>query len=223
MAGPLMPYRFSAMSIMSGVFIIAVGVFLAVQVEQRRAWPTAEAHVVESKWNYTEDTPQIRVVAQYEVDGTSYQRPLYTDDWDTTDVIPKQYQAGSRIRIYYDPEDGENAVITPGDHWMNVYAICFGLLLVSLGSLSPIHAVLMWHAKRQLRTVEHQMKKFVTNIEAARANLDAMTGKRGPEYEAGLARERELIAQAEELHTEYRALKQELGGKDEAEGHEDSI
>ena len=137
MFGPLMSYRFSVMKILSGVAIIAVGVFLAVQVERRKAWPRVEADVVESEWSYSDDKmPEIRVVVRYESDGTSYEQPLYTDDWQTTGAIPKRYQAGSTIHIHCNPDDAEDAAITPGDHWLNVYAIGFGLFLITLGSLS---------------------------------------------------------------------------------------
>jgi hypothetical protein len=218
MFGPLMSYRFSVMKILSGVAIIAVGVFLAVQVERRKAWPRVEADVVESEWSYSDDKmPEIRVVVRYESDGTSYEQPLYTDDWQTTGAIPKRYQAGSTIQIHCNPDDAEDAAITPGDHWLNVYAIGFGLFLITLGSLSPVHALLMWRARSQLAIAEREMNEFVANMEAARADLEAMTGKRGPVYKAAVAREQELIAQAEMLHAEYEALKEKLDVEDETE------
>lgn len=75
----------------------------------------------------------------------------------------------------------------------------------------------MWRARSQLAIAEREMNEFVANMEAARADLEAMTGKRGPVYKAAVAREQELIAQAEMLHAEYEALKEKLDVEDETE------
>ena len=128
------------------------------------------------------------------------------------DSIPQKYERGSRIRIYYNPDSVENAVLTPGDHWMNAYAIVFGLALVVFGSLSPIYALLIWRTNRLLKTAEEQMRQFVANIEAGEQMLDELRHEDRATYEALLTRHQNLIDEFETLYGDYKEVAQEARG-----------
>lgn len=226
MATPLFSHRFSAICILLGVAIIGVGIFLAIQVQQRKTWPETQAEIVENGWSESGDSVGIRLKVGYEVDGRQCETTFFVEDWANEheqqlqlgpisyapETIPKKYKRGERIRIYYDPDNVENAVLTPGDHWMNAYAVLFGLVLVAFGSLSPIHSLLMWRADRLLKTAEHQMQEFMANIEAAEQVLDELREKDPEAYQVCRARHQQLIDQFEMLFGDYKTIADEVRG-----------
>lgn len=126
--------------------------------------------------------------------------------------IPQKCERGSRIRIYYRPDSVEDAVLSPGNHRMDAYAIFFGLAFVVFGSLSPIHALLMWRTNRLLKTAEQEMREFVGNIETGEWMLDELRDNDRAAYEALLARHQNLIDEFETLYGDCKEFSQEALG-----------
>ena len=127
----------------------------------------------------------------------------------TPETIPQKYKAGSRIEIFYDPLNAGSAVLTPGDHWMSFYAIAFGLAMCVLGGMGPVHKLLLWKAKRQLRRAEDEMRDFVANIQELGDMIDDCPNEAQRKELAN--RRKALIEEFQQLFGDYEQFAEELG------------
>ncbi|MEM7478707.1 MAG: DUF3592 domain-containing protein [Planctomycetota bacterium] len=222
MSGRLHSIRLSVSCTLLGIAIISLGIFLAFQVEKQKSWSPAMAQIAESEWEESGEEVGVRIRVEYEVDRRQLKQSFFIKDWANDheglesygpfsiapESIPRIYQPGAEIQRLYDPEKVDSAVLTAGDHWMNVYAILFGLGLVCLGLLSPIHSFLIWRADRMTKPLKREMLEFITNIQDCEKMLDDCSSKQQRDVLA--KRHQAMIEQFAMLYGDYEEIVQEL-------------
>ena len=125
----------------AGVILLVFGVYMGVQGERSRNWPTAPGIVTES---YVQSSRSLtdrrqrsssaRITYRYPVNGTfytndviSYGKGLFDNEYTQVRV----YAQGSRVEVRYDPGNPARAVLDPGAGLAPVLAVlagvgCFG-------------------------------------------------------------------------------------------------
>jgi hypothetical protein len=124
-----------------GAVLLVFGLYMAVQGERSRNWPTAPGIVTESYMQSNRSltdrrqrSSSARITYRYPVNGTfytndviSYGKGLFDNEYTQVRV----YAQGSRVEVRYDPGNPARAVLDPGAGLVTVLAVlagvgCFG-------------------------------------------------------------------------------------------------
>jgi len=120
-----------------GAVLLVVGLYMGVQGERSRTWPTAPGIVTESEVQSNSNVAGrrnrsrwARIVYRYPVNGTfytndlvSYGKGLFENEY--TQV--RLYAQGSRVEVRYDPGNPARAVLDPGAGLASLLALLAGV------------------------------------------------------------------------------------------------
>lgn len=105
------------------------------------SWPQAQGEIVSSEVrrsddengsSYSGDVTFEYVVAdsRYSSDNVSFGQ--YSGNRSHAEEIVAKYPVGSRVTVYYDPEDVATAVLEPGVTWSSYFLIGMGVLFTCI-------------------------------------------------------------------------------------------
>ena len=120
-----------------GVVLLVFGLYMAVQGERSRNWPTAPGIITASEMqsNYSltgrrRRSRSARIAYRYPVNGKfytndviSYGKGLFDNEYTTV----RLYAQGSRVDVHYDPGNPARAVLDPGAGLVAVLALLAGV------------------------------------------------------------------------------------------------
>jgi hypothetical protein len=129
----------------TGLGVLLYGYRILTFAQVSRAWPSTDGEVAVSDLQRDEDSDgstmyQAEVSYRYEVGGKPLvaNRVFFGDGVSVSSSAGAvrrvdRYPAGSKVRVYYDPEKPARAVLEPGPTW-HVYALtAIGAVVVLLG------------------------------------------------------------------------------------------
>ena len=164
-----------------GGLLIFMGVRWGLVVERQKSWPTAEAVVLESEFIESTESIELKVTCEYSVDGITYRRPEYTEQFESADSIPERYRAGARVALFYNPKDPNSVLLEQPGHSATIAWIGCGMFLVLWGLWFPVlhvvSEVLFLIGNRRADKALRQMKAAVFDMEEAIAGMQATRGK----------------------------------------------
>lgn len=108
-----------------GLLVISLAVVSIWRGAGSEHWPVAEGEIVKSevvsRSTYTGSSWRFEkfseILYRYEVNNRSFEhfRIAFNDGgYYVTDSLAKAYPLGTKVRVYYDPDDPDNAVLIPG-------------------------------------------------------------------------------------------------------------
>jgi len=143
--GPLQAKVFAVFMLLGGSALLAFGAYRLYYGYASKKWPTTQglvllSHVKKGRGSKSNRTTYKAVVSySYKVKNKTYEgsRVSFGDGASSNhkvacklvDMFPK----GKTIKVYYKPEDPENAVLVPGIHWIGFLLGGIGLILILVG------------------------------------------------------------------------------------------
>jgi hypothetical protein len=125
--------------IIAGLLTTMWGLWIIVQGRKTLQWPSVEGVIQESDIASDKDDLLPHILFRYSVGQANYEQTMQfpgditpTQEFATSYV--QKYPAGSRIPVYYDPENPEIATLEPGPgkgDWL-VFAMGLGTLLFGI-------------------------------------------------------------------------------------------
>jgi hypothetical protein len=123
-----------AFPLVFGILFIWFGIRNHSLGKQSESWPTVQGTLA-SKSSSSSKKKRIHVFYEYQVKGVNYKnsRVNFQDDSGSKKKIRDKYNVGDPLTIYYDPNNPEQSVLTPGATSGSLIAnivgggFCFGL------------------------------------------------------------------------------------------------
>ena len=121
----------------AGVVLLAVGVYVGVQGERSRNWPTAPGIITESDVQSNRSltgrrrrSSSARITYQYLVNGKSYNNDVVSYGmglFENEYTLVRLHPQGSRVDVHYDPGNPARAVLDPGAGLVSLLAVLGGV------------------------------------------------------------------------------------------------
>ena len=201
-----------------GGLLIFMGVRWGYVVERQKSWPAVEAVVLESEFLESTEDIELKVTCEYSVDGTTYRRAEYSQQFESADAIPERFRAGARVVLFYDPEDPNSVLFEQPGHSATIAWIGSGTFLVLWGLWFPVlHAVskvLFRIGNRRADKALHQMKAAVIDMEDAIAEVKETRGKLKIDPELLDAGIESMTERAQEAREETRKCEEEFNDQE---------
>jgi len=135
-----------------GVIVTISGIVALIRANKTKNWPAAdgqvnEAHIEERRTNYTVNhqrrtrlTYEPVVSYTYQVGGSTYtghkiQEIPSSYDQGKAEGVAAGYPAGGAVKVYYDPQKPEKAVLVPGGGGGGIALIIGGIIMGGIGLL----------------------------------------------------------------------------------------
>ena len=120
-----------------GVVLLVFGLYMAVQGERSRNWPTAPGIITESEVQSSRSLTgrrrrfrSVHITYRYPVNGTFYTNDVISygkDFFENEYTQVRLYSQGSRVEVRYDPGNPARAVLDPGAGLVPVLALLAGV------------------------------------------------------------------------------------------------
>ena len=125
----------------AGVMSTIWGWSIMAKAKRSKSWPTVEAKIVSSKRGPDKKDPLPEVVFNYVVEGRGYTKlqdfpPSVTPDREFTDAFLEKYPVGTRVPVYYDPLDPEQATLDTGFISGDRIVFALGIAMTLFGVIS---------------------------------------------------------------------------------------
>jgi hypothetical protein len=131
------PWEHPLAMVGAGVVLLVFGVYMGVQGERSRNWPTvpgvvAESEVVRYRTGPTDRrrSSSARITYRYVVDGKTYlahRTSYFKDFFDGAIMEVGRYPQGSWVTVHYHPGDPATAVLDPGAGLASGLAVLAGI------------------------------------------------------------------------------------------------
>lgn len=126
----------------TGIIATIWGWVIIAKARKTKTWPSTEAEIVKSKPGLEHHDLLPDIMFNYTVDGRTYTRTQefpsdLTPGKEFTDSFLEKYPTGTRVPVYYNPYDPEEATLETGfisGNWM-VFALGVGMTLFGVVSL----------------------------------------------------------------------------------------
>jgi hypothetical protein len=146
-ANPLIGVLIMPIFFIAGIFLAKYGGSVLDNAKASAEWPTVQGTVMHSdvvrergtgdnrgKYHYEAD-----VMFEFELDGQTYSsNNVSFGEYASSQAshareIVRRYPEGSRVTVYYNPEDPDTAVLEPGVSWSSYILLGMGILFCAIG------------------------------------------------------------------------------------------
>ena len=136
-----------------GLGFTTISIFNIVHGAQSSNWPITEGKVL-SFWIPSSRAINhgLRVKREYEVGNKKYisSRVSFTRNYGSMEHAYKNYPIGSRVRVHYNPNSPEQAVLEPGVTWHIFPYLFLGILFLAFWFWA--HRIKKYHLQPDQRT-----------------------------------------------------------------------
>ena len=127
----------AAGALLFGLSLLGGGIWGVLRSAPTTSWPSTEGVIQESRIEDGLDSPdEPRIRYSYSVDGNPYMgkriRYMLVISDGATQRLMSQYPQGAQVRVYYDPQRPDRAVLQAGGVVTGVVFLTTGLVLLAL-------------------------------------------------------------------------------------------